>query len=194
MWILSSASSNKEFLPERYRSYLRFLAVGGLDVRLRAKVDASDIAQQTLLQAHRGFSNFRGTSEAEVLAWLRKILSRNLAHVARDFRRDKRSIDLEQSIHQSVNTSSARLGEWLAANDPTPSQNAIVSERLLMLCGAMESLPEHQREAVRLHYCEQLLLKEIAERMERTPGSVAGLLKRGMNELRTRMRKDGQIE
>jgi len=191
---VSSASNKTGFLPERYRSYLRFLAASGLDVRLRAKVDASDIAQQTLLQAHRGFGEFRGTTEAEILAWLRKILSRNLAQVARDYRRDKRNIDLEHSIHQSINTSSARLAEWLAASEPTPSQNAVVSERLLILCAAMESLPEMQREAVRLHYCEQLKLKEIAVQMDRTTGSVAGLLKRGMNELRLKMTDEERAE
>ncbi|MEM7455742.1 MAG: sigma-70 family RNA polymerase sigma factor [Planctomycetota bacterium] len=172
-------------MPERFRSYLKLLASSGLDVRLRPKLDASDIVQQTLLQAHRGYDGFRGTTDAEMLAWLRKILARNLAHAARDYHRDKRNIDLELNIHQSINASSRRLQSWLAHNDPSPSQNAQINERLIELCAAMESLPDDQREAVRLHYCDDLKLKEIAGHMERSIDSVAGLLKRGLEKLRT---------
>ena len=180
-------SNQNDFMPERFRSYLKLLAGSGLDARLRPKLDASDIVQQTLLQAHRGYADFRGTTEAEMLAWLRKILARNLAHAARDYHRGKRNIDLELNINQSINASSQRLQSWLANNDPTPSQNAQINERLLRLCSAMESLPEDQREAVRLHYCDDLKLKEIASRMERSIDSVAGLLKRGLEKLRRRL-------
>ena len=87
---------------DQYRSYLRVLANLQLDRRLRSKVDASDIVQQTLLQAHRARAQFRGETDAEKGAWLRQILAHNLAHAMRDFRRDKRDINREQSIQASL--------------------------------------------------------------------------------------------
>ncbi|MCI0457345.1 MAG: hypothetical protein L0Z62_10275 [Gemmataceae bacterium] len=72
---------------ERFRPYLRLLAQLHLDPRLRGKLDASDIVQTACLQAHRAWEEFRGTTDAELAAWLRRILARALTHAARDLGR-----------------------------------------------------------------------------------------------------------
>ncbi len=77
---------------ERFRPYLRLLARLHLDPRYQAKLDASDLVQQTFLQAHRALTGFRGQTDAELAAWLRQILARNMAHLARDHRRAKRDV------------------------------------------------------------------------------------------------------
>jgi DNA-directed RNA polymerase specialized sigma24 family protein len=64
---------------ERFRSYLRLLARLHLNPRLQARLDASDVVQQTLLQACRALPHFRGRTEAELTAWLRQILAHTLA-------------------------------------------------------------------------------------------------------------------
>lgn len=163
------------------------MARSQLDDRLRSKLDASDIVQQTLLQAHRGLADFRGTTEAEMAAWLRQILAHNLAHAVRDFGRDKRNIGRERSLQAAVDASSARLESWLAAEQSSPSQLAQRNEQVLQLCDALEQLPESQRDAVRLHYWEGCTLAEMSARLDRTPAAVAGLLKRGMRKLRELM-------
>src|SRR6516165_1333782 len=98
---------------ERYRSSLLLLARIQLDRRLQAKVDASDLVQQTLLKAHQNRGQFRGGTDAELAAWLRAILARQLVDVARKFghRLDGRERSLEAALEQS----SARLERWLAA-------------------------------------------------------------------------------
>ena len=68
------------------RSYLGFAARAQLETWLRAKVDASDLVQQTMLEAHRDFDRFHGSSEQEWLAWLKKILSHNAADFVRRYR------------------------------------------------------------------------------------------------------------
>ena len=59
----------------RYRSWLGLLARLQVEPRFRAKFDPSDIVQQTMLEAVRDSPNFRGSTEAELAAWLRKILA-----------------------------------------------------------------------------------------------------------------------
>src|SRR5438034_439810 len=83
---------------EKYREYLRVLARLHLDPRLQAKLDPSDVVQQTLLEAFRDWDQFRGEDAAQRAAWLRKILARNLANLVRDLKRDKRDVDRERSL------------------------------------------------------------------------------------------------
>lgn len=87
-------------LPEldRYRSRLRLLAEIELSPRLRVKEDASDIVQQSLLEAHRDLPAFRGQTDAELYGWLKTILARNLLNVARHYHTQGRDIDLEHQV------------------------------------------------------------------------------------------------
>ena len=176
---------------ERYRSYLHFLARVHLDPRLAAKVDASDMVQQTFLQAHQGLDQFQGRSEEELAAWLRRILTLNLALAARDLGRAKRDVGREQSLEAAVDASSARLEAWLAADQSSPSQQADRNEQIRRLAEALDQLPDAQREAVVLHYWQGWTVVEIGRHLNRTPAAVAGLLKRGLQQLRQHLNAEG---
>src|SRR4051794_6409643 len=76
----------RDRLFARCRDYLGLAARARIETKLRAKVDASDLVQQTLLEAHRGFGGFRGAPEAEWRAWLRRILDHNAADFVRRYR------------------------------------------------------------------------------------------------------------
>ena len=156
-----------------------------LDRRVRSKVDASDIVQQTLLQAHRAKEQFRGDTPAQRAAWLRQILARNLMHATRDLTRDKRDVRREKSIQASLDQSSMRLEGLLADNASSPSMKLDRQEQVLRIAKAVDELPEQQREALLLHYLEQKSLPEIASVMNRTRGSVAGLVRRALESLRS---------
>jgi RNA polymerase sigma-70 factor (ECF subfamily) len=173
---------------ERFRAYLQLLAGLHLDPRLRSKLDPSDVVQQTLLQAHQALAGFRG-GEDDLAPWLRRILARNLAHAVRDLGRAKRDVGRERSLAAALEASSVRLGAWLAAVQSSPSQQAVRNERLLRLAEALAYLPEAQREAVVLHYWQGRSLAEVGEELGRTPAAVAGLLHRGLKQLRGRLQE-----
>jgi RNA polymerase sigma-70 factor (ECF subfamily) len=78
-----------ERLFERYRKYLVILARLQMDPCLAPKVDPSDIVQQTLLKAHEAAETFRKLDEAAQLAWLRQVLSYNLADEIRRYNRSE---------------------------------------------------------------------------------------------------------
>jgi RNA polymerase sigma-70 factor (ECF subfamily) len=155
-----------------------------LDARLRSKLDASDVVQQTLLEAHAGQAQFRGQSVGEQAAWLRRILARNLANAVRDLGRAKRDVGLERSIEASVNESASRLEAWLAAEQSSPSQRAERQEQAVRLAEALASLPEKQREAVTLRHWHRCSLADIARQLNCTTAAVTGLLTRGLKSLR----------
>ena len=179
-----NAASEPDSGIEQFRSYLRVLARMQLPKQVQARLDASDIVQLTMLQAHNAADDFRGTTKAEKAAWLRQILARNLAHSMRDNRRQKRDVTRERDVEASMNASSARLADWLAAEQTSPSQKAVFNERVLHLAAALEELPAAQREAIDLHYWHGLQLAEVANQMERSSAAVAGLLHRGLKALR----------
>jgi RNA polymerase sigma-70 factor (ECF subfamily) len=169
---------------DQYREYLTMLARVQLDPRLRYKLDASDVVQQTLLDAHQRQEQFRGQTEAEKAAWLRQILARNLVDALRAFGRAKRDVARERSLHVAMEQSSQRLEAWLAAEQSSPSQKLDRHERAVQLANALAALPEAQREALVLQHWHGFSLAEIGQHMGRSPAAVAGLIKRGLRQLR----------
>lgn len=174
---------------DRFRGYLVALARLQLAARpwLAAKVDASDLVQQTLLQAHAARGQFHGRTPNELVAWLRQILTRTLANTLRSFAQAKRDVGAERSLEADLDASSSRLDAWLAADQTSPSEAADAHERAGVLAAAVAALPDDQREVVLAKHCLGLSLAEIAERTERTTASVAGLLRRGLQALRERL-------
>jgi RNA polymerase sigma-70 factor (ECF subfamily) len=192
--MVDRTAGNEERPLEGYRDYLRLLARLQLDHRLQAKLDASDIVQQTLLQAHQSRAQFRGESDAEWLAWLRAILANTLAAAGRRFDTRARELDRERSLEVGVEQSSSRLECLLAADQTSPSERAVRCEELLRLASAMARLPEEQRRVVELHHLKGLPVVEVAEQMGRTRPAVVGLLFRGLKKLREHLRDQEEAE
>jgi RNA polymerase sigma-70 factor (ECF subfamily) len=184
---MSPADEGPNLSVEHFRDYLRLLAGLQLGPGLRAKLDPSDLVQQTLLKAYQARAQLRGTTEAEMAAWLRQILARTLADAVRDLGRDRRDHRRERSLEAALDESSTRLGRCLAASGLAPPEQAERGEQLLRLAGALEALPEPQRQAVLLRYYEGRPLEEIGRRLNRTRAAVASLLRRGIERLRSHL-------
>jgi RNA polymerase sigma-70 factor (ECF subfamily) len=186
---MSQAAAAPDPALDRFRHYLVLLARVRLDPRLRGTLDASDVVQQTLLEAHRDLAQFRGRSLGEQAAWLRQILARNLANAARDLGRAKRDVARERSLEAAVDESASRLEMWLAAEQSSPSQRAERSERALRLAEALAQLPQAQREAVVLRHWHGCSLTDIAAQLSCTTAAVTGLLHRGLKRLRKQLQE-----
>lgn len=175
---------SREGLFAQAREYLRMLARVGLDPRLRAKLDESDVVQQTLLEAHRDWDRFRGGGEGERYAWLRQILARNLSNLLRDFTREKRDVSRE-----AVDSSANRLANWLAVDQTPPAAAIQREEETARIATALAALPEQQREAVILRYRHDWSVLAIAGQLRTTSDAVTGLLYRGLKALREHLRE-----
>ena len=172
---------------EPFRSYLEVLARVHLDPRLRGKLDPADVVQQALLRAYAAWPELKNPDRPVLLAWLRRILARTLADLVKHYERDKRAVNLEQSLEADLDRSASGLAGWLAADQTSPSQAAVRNEELLRLADALAALAEPQREVVVLKHLRGWTLQRIAEHLGRTIPAVASLLRRGLEELRRRL-------
>lgn len=179
---------------DNFRSYLNLMARMQLDRRLQSKLDSSDIVQQTMLQAHRAQDNFRGSSDKQLAAWLRQILARNVYHATRDYQRDKRDVRNERSIENAMDNSAARVEAWLQADQTSPDAKAVRNEQVLLLANSLDHLDEAKRTAIELHYLQGWKLAEVAEHMDRSVSGVAGLVHRGLKELKQLMGENPPAE
>ncbi len=172
-------------LLEQYRGYLLLLARLQIGRRLQGKADASDLVQETFLEAHRDFGQFGGTSAGELVGWLRRILATNLANLVRHYlgtrRRDLR---LERQLAAELDESSHVFDGGLVADLTSPSQQAGRRELAVLLADAVQHLPNDHREVIVLRHFEGLTFPEVAARMGRSVDVVKKLWPRALARLR----------
>jgi RNA polymerase sigma-70 factor (ECF subfamily) len=171
------------------RSYLGFVARSQVETWLQRKVDASDLVQQTMLEAHCGFDRFEGSSEKEFLAWLRKILSHNAADFVRRYRGTaKRAAGREVPFRDPAATDAFGAPEPAAPGN-TPSQEFLQLDNELRVTAALESLSPDYQEVIVLRNLERLPFADVAERMGRSRPAVQMLWMRAIKKLQETMEK-----
>ena len=170
-------------LLEAHRNYLRVLAASCLHREMQGKVDASDVVQETLLKVHENFRYFRGTTELEWMAWLRKILVNHLSDYQKGLRRERRSVTREQSLESLVDRSSAMLCNLGPSPGPSPSQDAQRRETAALVADAIAELEPEDRDVVILRNLHELDWKTVGERTGRSPDAARMLWARAMQRV-----------
>ena len=188
--ILAARSGDSDALVQlldSYRHYLRLLARLQINRILSARVSPSDVAQESILRARDAFQGFKGTTERELLAWLRRVLATQLARVARFHTASQRDVGLEKRFHQAVDQSSADMATFIQARQQSPSQDAVQREETVLLSEALSRLPDDYREVIVLKHFEGKSFPEISERLSRTVPAVKSIWTRAISKLRNDM-------
>jgi RNA polymerase sigma-70 factor (ECF subfamily) len=170
-------------LLELYRNYLRLAARSMIGAAMRTKVDPSDLVQETFLKAHRDFAGFQGHGENELVAWLRRILSRNVSDQIKHHRRMGRDYKRQQSLELLLECSGPTVQQAMASRAPSPSEGAAHRERAVHFADAVDRLPADYREVFLLRTIEHVPFEEIAPRMGRSIGAVRMLWARALEKL-----------
>jgi RNA polymerase sigma-70 factor (ECF subfamily) len=186
-WIEAARRGDREALGRAlcsFRGYLLLVANEELHPVLSVKGGPSDLVQDTLLQAHRGFAQFRGQTSAEWRNWLRTILVRSLAHHRRRYsltakRRQGREVQIDSRIIGSPES-----------RDPTPSGELARREREAALLAAIDRLPAHYRDVVIWHHRERLPFEEIGRRRDISAEAARKLWTRALGHLRQELGSD----
>src|SRR5262249_39046861 len=126
----------------------------------------------------RDFPRFQGSTEEELLAWLRRLLLNNLADLARQFRGAMREVDRETPL-QGEGSAASPAGS-LAAAEPSPSGAAALNERSDAVHHVLDRLPDNYRQAIVWRYQEGKSFEEIGEAMGVTPNAARKLLLRAI--------------
>jgi RNA polymerase sigma-70 factor, ECF subfamily len=172
-------------LLEHFRSYLKLIASHEIGSKLGAKLDASDVVQDTFLDAHRYFENFQGESVTQFTAWLRTVMAGVMANTMRRYLGTKaRDIRLEKQLAADLDNSAAMLSELLVASISSPSQNIMRDEQTLQLAQAMSNLSSDYQSVLTLRHIEGLTFPQIASRLNRSVDSVEKLWLRAIVQLR----------
>jgi len=166
-------------LLQTHRNYLRVLADSCLHREMRGKADASDVVQETLPKVHQNFRHFRGTTELEWMAWLRKILVNHMTDFQKGFRRERRNVHREQPLESLMERSSAMLRSL----GPSPSQEAQRREAAALVADAIAELDPEDRDVVILRNLHELDWKTVGERTGRSPDAARMLWARAMQRL-----------
>lgn len=167
---------------DAYRGRLAVLLRLRVDPALHHKLDLSGVVQQTLLEAHQAGDRWTTAAEGQRIAWLKQALAHNLADELRKLNAGKRAPCRQQEL--AADRSSARMQAWVAADQSSPSDQAVRHEQELALADALNELPPDQREALILQHWHGQSLADIGTALNRSPAAVAGLIKRGLARLR----------
>jgi RNA polymerase sigma-70 factor (ECF subfamily) len=195
--LIRSARQGNEACRDRLfalcRAWLGLVARAHVESWLRVKVDASDLVQQTLLEACRDFDRFEGETEQEWLAWLRKILRHNAADFVRRYRgAAKRQVGREVPFRAAGESGPGGGASEPAAPVATPSQEFLRLDTELRVVAALATLPPDYQEVIVLRNLQRLPFDEVARRMDRSRPAAQMLWMRAIKKLRAVLEESGE--
>jgi RNA polymerase sigma-70 factor (ECF subfamily) len=178
----------RQQLLERYRDYLRRMVAVRLDRRLVARVDVSDVVQETLVEAARRLDDYLRERPLPFYGWLRQLAGERIIDThGRHVTTRRRSVTLEHKGLELPDASADELVRRLCADNTSPSNHLMRQERHERLKRALASLPPRDREVLVMRHLEQLSTAEIAAMLEISEPAVKSRLLRALIRMREQM-------
>ena len=184
-----------EELVAEHRDKLRRMVEFRMSPRLRGRVDASDVIQDTLIEAARVIKNSAQNDDLPVHVWLRRLANQKLIQAHRKHLGAAcRTAEREQTGQAAGMASSYSIARYLVGNFTSPSNAAIRDEKRHLLELALEQMDPLDREVLTLRHFEQLSGPEAAEILEVSHDVIKKRYVRALEKLQRIMAKSGVLE
>jgi RNA polymerase sigma-70 factor, ECF subfamily len=153
-----------EQLLERHRLKLGQMIAVRMDPRMAARVDPSDVVQETLAAAVQRLSEYLRDRPLPFYPWLRHLAWQRLVDLHRQhIQTRRRSVTREQPMEMALPDQSAmQLADRFTASHTSPSHQMMRGELRQRVRSALDRLPAQDRELLVLMYLEQLSTADIA--------------------------------
>jgi RNA polymerase sigma-70 factor, ECF subfamily len=176
-------------LMQRHRQRLRKMVAVRMDERLAARVDPSDVVQETLAEAAGKLREYAKNRPIPFYPWLRQLAWNRLVDLhRRHILSQRRSVSREEERGPPLDDRSALdLAERLLASDSGPVRRLLRSEVRRRVRDALDQLDERDRELLVMRHLEQLSIREIAALLSIREGAVKTRLVRALKRLRDRL-------
>lgn len=175
-----------------HRAYLRTLVELRLDPKLRARVDASDVVQETSLEAVRRVAAYLERPVLPFRLWLRQIAFDRLLMARRQHvEAGRRAVEREAPLPDQ---SSLQLAQLALAAGPTPSQAFAQDEMAERVRGALAALEDDDREILLMRNFEGLSNQEAAQVLALEPAAASKRYGRALLRLRKTLLAQGVPE
>ena len=169
-----------------HRERLRRMVVMRLNPLVRARLNPSDVLQESFMDARRRFPEYAENPKFSVYFWLRNIVSKRLGrlhrfHLDAEMRDAKREMSLDANL---TNASSIYLATQLAASSTSIDRQLVQAEVQGKLQRALDDMEEKDREVIALRHFEELSTEETAEILNLTRSGVLKRYTRALRKLR----------
>ena len=170
----------------RHRQRLRRMVTLRMDPRLAARVDASDVVQETLAEAERRLDAYVRERPLPFYPWLRQLAWERLVEQhRRHVRAGKRSVAREESLALDLSGQSVQvLADRLLDRGASPSANLQKKELRARVRAALGALDEQDREILLLRYLEQMPAREVGALLELSEEAAKKRALRALQRLR----------
>lgn len=174
-------------LLAEHREPLRRAVAVRLDPALARRVDASDVVQDVLIEAHRRLQEYLKNPTMPFGLWLRQLAKDRVIDAHRFHRQaQRRSLDREQSVQPApwADASSVQLLAELIDPERTPGSQAVQRELESKLHQALHQLDEIDREIILLRHQEQLSNQDAASELGLSEAAASMRYLRALRRLR----------
>lgn len=176
-----------------YHPRLRARLLRQMDPVMRSKIEPEDILQQVYFEAFRAIQQFSYQGKDSFLRWLYAILDRKLIDEHRAMRAERRDVrrEVKAAPASGNQTTYVDLMARVMAGGGTPSKVVRRDEALGVISACVATLPDHYRDVIQMRFLEGLPVAEVAEKLNRSIGSVHMICHRALRQLREQAEKLG---
>ncbi|MFN3192269.1 MAG: sigma-70 family RNA polymerase sigma factor [Aureliella sp.] len=168
----------------KHREKLRRLVASRLDRRLARRIDASDVIQETMIEASRRLDEYLANPAIPFDRWLHILAEQNSIDAYRyHIATQKRSVRAEASLDAESDSGTSPLDEIGPRREPSPRSQLIRLENRSRVNEALSTMSQTDQDLIRMRYFDGLKPSVIGASLGITPDAASKRIVRALKRL-----------